>query len=133
MAAIRIICRDRPDLTALSDAVDDLDALELAESHTPGHAASWQTLEADRAVHQAMIDATGSSRIGRSYSTISNEIRYCYAILRVTAMPPDEQEHRAIFDALTSADADAALALIVPHLQEGREQCLSALPATADA
>ncbi|GII92940.1 GntR family transcriptional regulator [Sinosporangium siamense] len=125
--AVRLICRRRPSLDGLRAAVDHLDRLEAVEREAPSPSVIWETMRADRVVHRALIETTRSTRLLRAYVGIDMEIAYCFALCRVTSMSPDKQEHRRLLDALEAADEAAALDILIPHIDDARAQCLTAV------
>ncbi|MGL5929850.1 MAG: GntR family transcriptional regulator [Dermatophilaceae bacterium] len=136
LQAVRLICQRRPRLDVLVGAVDRLDVLEATERTSDLRVVEWETLQADRAAHRALVDAAGSERISRAYRSIDLEIAYCYALYRVQATPPDDFEHRTVLAALQAGDEDVATAVLRSHIDVARAACLSAAsaaPAAAEA
>jgi DNA-binding GntR family transcriptional regulator len=89
---------------------------ELPES------ASWgELLEADLAVHQAIVDAAGSPRISRAFTSIVDQMLLCLSKLsgpRAGVVA----DHRRLVRALQGNDADKAARTLREHLYDAVEQ-----------
>ncbi|MEL5953567.1 GntR family transcriptional regulator [Streptomyces sp. CLV115] len=132
LEAVRLICRRSPPLDGVVAAVDHLDRLEEIERREPSERATHETLQADRQVHRAFVEATANPRLLHAYDTIATEIAYCYVLCRVTSMTPDDREHRAILNALFVSDEVTALDLLASHIEAARRQCVSAVRPPAE-
>jgi DNA-binding GntR family transcriptional regulator len=79
-----------------------------------------EAVEADRAFHLALIDATGSDRLRRVHATLDGEIRLCVAQLRPAWHTPAAlaEEHRQVLDGILAGSPDAAEARMREHLEK---------------
>jgi DNA-binding GntR family transcriptional regulator len=73
--------------------------------------------------HRAIIDASGSERLARAYSTVQSEVLLCLVWLRPHYERPAEvaAEHEELIGAIRGGDADRAEALFRAHLTEAAE------------
>jgi DNA-binding GntR family transcriptional regulator len=91
-----------------------LRAFESLEEGTP-----WaKVVEADLAVHRALVAAAGSPRLDRLYDPLAAEMRLCMAQLRPFYQSPRElaEEHEEVLRAIASHDGDAAAEVMRRHL-----------------
>ncbi|MQA73026.1 MAG: FCD domain-containing protein [Solirubrobacterales bacterium] len=86
--------------------------------------APWRAVVApDRRFHRAIIDAAGSERIARAYSTVGSEILLCLVWLRPHYDRPAQvaAEHEELIAAIRARDADRTEELLRVHLTEAAE------------
>lgn len=127
VASARIICERGADLSALDTAVQRLEECEHREESRPGLPTEWETLHADREVHRALVEASGSRRLVQAYRAIATELEYCYSLYRVAAIPADDHEHAAIAVALRQRDEAEAVRLISTHIRDARRDLSAAM------
>ncbi|MFC7959144.1 GntR family transcriptional regulator [Rhodococcoides kroppenstedtii] len=111
MEAIGTIVDKRIALTAAGDC--------LARMETMPEDASWaDRVEIHTAFHTAVIDAVGSVRLSRIYSSLQDEMQLCLAQLQRWYPNPQDlaREHRLLLDELESGDKDRARAEMRRHL-----------------
>lgn len=122
-AARLIVERDLP-RDAVRDAVRRLEELPRD--------ASWaELLEADLAVHEAIVNVVGSSRMRSAFASIADQVMLCLSTLdgpRAGVVT----EHQALLHALESGDLDAAAREVRAHLYDVLDQ-LSAREPTVTA
>lgn len=109
--AARIIATDR--ITPV-EAIERLRVMDML----PQDVAWSDIVDADLALHAALVGAVGSERMSGVYRTLAVEIRLCISQLRPFYASPAVlvAEHRALLDAITSGDADAGVAEVRAHL-----------------
>ena len=86
--------------------------------------APWRdVVDPDRRFNQAIIDAAGSERIARAYSSVGSEILLCLVWLRPHYDRPAQvaAEHEALIAAVRARDADRTEELLRAHLTEAAE------------
>ena len=86
--------------------------------------APWRdVVDPDRRFHQAIIDAAGSERIARAYSSVGSEILLCLVWLRPHYDRPAQvaAEHETLIAAVRARDADRTEKLLRAHLTEAAE------------
>jgi DNA-binding GntR family transcriptional regulator len=86
--------------------------------------APWRAVVApDRRFHQAIIDAAGSERLARAYSSVGSEILLCLVWLRPHYDRPSEvaAEHEELIAAIRARDADRTEGLLRVHLTDAAE------------
>jgi DNA-binding GntR family transcriptional regulator len=97
-----------------------LDALqEIVDAIAASVDGSWTDLIVqDLSFHQSLVDAAGSQRLSRMFSTLSAETRLCLARLEPFYEGATEvaAEHQAILDALRAGDAKAVDRLTQEHM-----------------
>jgi DNA-binding GntR family transcriptional regulator len=111
-AAAAVVAEQRP--TAALDALQ-----EIVEAIAASVDGSWTDLIVqDLSFHQSLVDAAGSLRLSRMFSTLSAETRLCLARLEPFYEGATEvaAEHQAILDALRAGDAKAVDRLIQGHM-----------------
>jgi DNA-binding GntR family transcriptional regulator len=76
--------------------------------------------DADTAFHSAVVDAAGSPRLSRLFSSIAAESRLLIALLRsrYAALSELYDEHAALLRALKAADEESALELWSNHIAD---------------
>lgn len=85
------------------------------------HEAHWSdVVEADRAFHNALVEAVGSKRLSRLYRSLDGEIRLCVAQLRPAWASPAAlgREHREVLSAITEGSVDDAVERMRNHLEK---------------
>jgi len=115
-AAARLILR-RGDRTAVADELDAAcDAMKTAIA-SRDHAAVGR---ADAAFHEALVAASGSTRLSRMARTLLIETRMCIRELAHTYESPDDRltEHTAIAAALRDGTEALVLGLIDAHMAD---------------
>src|SRR5688572_28471954 len=83
--------------------------------------APWRAVvEPDFRFHRAIIDATGSPRLARSYSSVQSEVLLCLAQLRAYYQRPSQvaAEHEELIAAMRAGDPQQAEDLFRAHLAE---------------
>ncbi len=99
-----------------------LDALAVAHAESTNGDGSAIGM-ADIALHRAVVAAAGHQRLLDAWEALADQTLLMMATLPSVA--PDIQgpmgAHRAIVDALSSGDADVAVAALVDHLTEASE------------
>lgn len=114
-AAIRsIVAR-----AATNVATESLDRLVdlMAKSEAAGDWASVGNFDLE--FHVALVDASGSPRLKRMFSTVISETRLCLGVLTADDARGDlVQEHRLICDAMKEGEPDKALAVLKKHFDD---------------
>jgi len=83
--------------------------------------APWRAVvEPDFRFHRAIIDATGSPRLARAYSSVQSEVLLCLAQLREHYQRPAQvaAEHEELIEAMRAGDPQRAEDLFRAHLAE---------------
>jgi DNA-binding GntR family transcriptional regulator len=86
--------------------------------------ASWaDRVEVHTAFHVAIVDAVGSQRLSRIYSTLQDEMQLCLAQIQQSYPNPQDlaREHRKLLDEIQSADLDRAQSEMRRHLARAVE------------
>jgi DNA-binding GntR family transcriptional regulator len=114
--AVRLLIASGEIPAAISESVEELSAL-------PDDVPWRAVVEPDMRFHRAIIDASGSERLVRAYSTVQSEVLLCLVWLRPHYDRPAEvaAEHEELIAALRGGDADRAEALFRAHLTEAAE------------
>jgi DNA-binding GntR family transcriptional regulator len=84
-------------------------------------ASSWaDAVEADLAFHRALVEASGSEHLVRIHALLMGELSLALAG-NLNNEPPGLMtgEHRRLLEAFEGGDADAAVAMLEEHLEEG--------------
>ena len=80
----------------------------------------------DLEFHIALVEASGSQRLRRMFSTVISETRLCLGVLTADDARDDlVQEHRLICDAMKEGDTDRALAVLKRHFDDAMVTLLS--------
>lgn len=93
--------------------------LRLADLANLSDDATWaDRVEIHSALHTAIIGAVGSSRLGRIYATLQDEIQLCLAQLQPWYPRPQDlaEEHRRLLDAISSGSLRRAETEMREHL-----------------
>lgn len=134
---VRLNQEDVKDIYFIRETLEVPAVLQLVRSQSPKIMARLDELvesmsgadqEGDRArgvqldaeFHQRIVDGAGSVRLSRMFETVQAETRMCLGALR-PAYPDDYDvagEHRALLEALRSADEGTVTRLWVEHLRE---------------
>ncbi len=94
-----------------------------------GDDAPWRAVvEPDMRFHQAIIDAAGSERLARAYSSVQSEILLCLVQLRPYYHRPAEvaAEHEELIAAIRAGDVQRAEELFRVHLAEAADNLTKA-------
>lgn len=114
-AAVRhIIASSRS--TACHEALDQhVTAMEKAEA-----AGDWEAVgKADAEFHTALVEATGSQRLQRMFSTVISETRLCLGVLTgAEAREALVAEHRQISDWVRAGNTHRALTALKRHFDD---------------
>ncbi len=89
-----------------------------------GDDAPWRAVvEPDMRFHRAIIDAAGSQRLARAYSSVQSEILLCLVQLRPYYHRPAEvaAEHEELIAAIRAADPKRAEELFRAHLTDAAD------------
>ena len=104
---------------ALDAAERQLQRLEQMARET-----TWaERVEVHTAFHVAIVDAVGSERLSRIYSTLQEELQLCLAQLQSSYPNPQDlaREHRTLLMEIQSGDLDRAQAEMRRHLARAVE------------
>jgi len=94
-----------------------------------GDDAPWRAVvEPDMRFHQAIIDAAGSQRLARAYSSVQSEILLCLVQLRPYYHRPAEvaAEHEELIAAIRAGDVQRAEELFRVHLADAADNLTKA-------
>lgn len=114
-AAIRSIISSET-TAAASESLDQFVTLmEKAEA-----AGDWEAVgNFDLEFHVALVDASGSDRLKRMFSTVISETRLCLGVLTADDARDDlVQEHRRICDLMREGETEQALAVLKKHFDD---------------
>ena len=116
LEAVRLVIAD--------GEVPDVAEESVRELSGVGDDAPWRSVvEPDMRFHRAIIDAAGSPRLIRAYSSVQSEILLCLVQLRPYYHRPAEvaAEHVELIAALRAGDAERAQELFRTHLAEAAD------------
>ena len=116
-------------LVMASGTVPEQAAASVRELSGIGDDASWRAVvEPDMRFHQAIIDASGSARLVRAYSSVQSEILLCLVKLRPHYHRPADvaAEHEELIAAMRAGDPDRAEELFRKHLTEAADNLTKA-------
>jgi DNA-binding GntR family transcriptional regulator len=116
-------------LVMATGEVPDAAEASVRELSGVGDDAPWRAVvEPDMRFHQAIIDATGSQRLARAYSSVQSEILLCLVQLRPYYHRPAEvaAEHEELIAAIRAGDAQHAEELFRVHLAEAADNLTKA-------
>ena len=88
-------------------------------------AAPWrEVVDADMRFHRAIIDATGSERIARTYAGVQSEIVMCMVNQRplYDSSAQVAAEHEELLDSIVKADQRRAASLFRTHLADAAQR-----------
>ena len=114
-AAIRSIISSAT-TAAASESLDRfVTMMEKAEA-----AGDWEAVgNFDLEFHVALVDASGSDRLKRMFSTVISETRLCLGVLTADDARDDlVQEHRLICDAMEAGETEGALDVLKKHFDD---------------
>jgi DNA-binding GntR family transcriptional regulator len=114
-AAIRSIVANNTSAST-SQALDEfVKLMEEAEA-----AGDWEAVgNFDLEFHVALVEASGSQRLQRMFSTVMSETRLCLGVLTTADARADlVQEHRQICDLMQEGKIEQALAVLGKHFDD---------------
>lgn len=117
--AARQVVEARADLSAMNAALLEMEAIT---DETP-----WdQIIDVDLRFHRELIDAVGSERMLRTFTSLQSELRLLLAQLKARYDRPDTlgAEHRIVYDALVGSRVPTAVKQVREHLELGVEDIL---------
>jgi DNA-binding GntR family transcriptional regulator len=87
---------------------------------TAGSAGDWEAVGSyDLEFHVALVEASGSQRLQRMFSTVISETRLCLGVLTAADARDDlVLEHRRICDLIQEGNADKVLAVLKKHFDD---------------
>lgn len=124
LEAVRLVVLQELPLDGAARASEELNSLEAG--------VPWRSVvDPDMAFHRAIIDATGSERLGRAFATVQSEVLLCMAQLRPHYDHPAEvaAEHRELLEPLLNHDLGLAEDRFRSHLNEAAANLTEALEA----
>jgi DNA-binding GntR family transcriptional regulator len=116
-------------LVMASGEVPNIAADSVRELSAIGDDAPWRdVVEPDMRFHRALIDAAGSARLARAYSSVQSEILLCLVQLRPYYHRPAEvaAEHEELIEALRSGDVQRTEDLFRKHLADAADNLTKA-------
>ena len=117
------------DPTVLKDTAVELSAI-VTQMQPFIDKADWLGLaERDLAFHNALVAATGNSRMSRMYATLAAEARICMANLETAYFRPEAlvEEHQLLVDLLVGGDWAAMEAGVHEHMDTAIEDLTRAM------
>ncbi|MGB2851715.1 MAG: GntR family transcriptional regulator [Solirubrobacterales bacterium] len=124
LEAVRLVILQEKPLEGAARAAEQLNSLQAD--------APWRdVVDPDMAFHRAIIDATGSERLARSFATVQSEILLCMAQLRPHYDHPSQvaAEHRGLLEPLLNQQLELADQRFREHLNEAAANLTEALKA----
>jgi len=114
-AAIRSIVANNTSAAA-SQALDEF-VTQMEEAEAAG---DWEAVGIfDLEFHVALVEASGSQRLQRMFSTVISETRLCLGVLTTADARADlVQEHRQICDLMQEGKTEQALAVLGKHFDD---------------
>lgn len=114
-AAIRSIVANNTSAAA-SQALDEF-VTQMEEAEAAG---DWEAVGIfDLQFHVALVEASGSQRLQRMFSTVISETRLCLGVLtKADARADLVQEHRQICDLMQAGKTEQALAVLGSHFDD---------------
>jgi DNA-binding GntR family transcriptional regulator len=126
LSAVQLVVDGNKPLERPRRAAARIAELETADLARP--TLRRRALDADLAFHRSAIDAAGSKRLSKAYSTILSEVRLFQTQLIPTArVVPGE--HWGLYEALADGDVAGARRWIDAHLRQGLRDVIRALKA----
>jgi DNA-binding GntR family transcriptional regulator len=113
-ALLSIVARDTS--AAAAQALDrHVTLMEKAEAE-----GDWEAVGAfDLEFHVALVDASGSQRLRRMFSTVISETRLCLGALTAAETRSNlVEEHRQICDLMQEGETEQALAVLKKHFDD---------------
>jgi DNA-binding GntR family transcriptional regulator len=129
-AAIRSIVADGTYSAASQELGQHVAKMEDAEA-----AGDWESVgDSDLEFHVALVEASGSPRLQRMFSTVISETRLCLGVLTAADARADlVPEHRQICDLMRDGKTDQALVVLRKHYDDAVVTLLSRQRTHADA
>ena len=92
----------------------------VAQMESAAAEGDWEAVgDADLEFHVALVDASGSPRLRRMFSTVISETRLCLGALTAAEARADlVPEHRQICDLMQAGKTDQALAVLRKHYDD---------------
>ena len=121
LEAVRLVIASGEIPEQVSESVRELSGV--------GDEAPWRSVvEPDMRFHRAIIDAAGSPRLVRAYTSVQSEILLCLVQLRPYYHRPAEvaAEHEELIAALRAGDPERAEELFRTHLMEAADNLTKA-------
>ena len=121
LEAVRLVIASGEVPEQVSESVRELSGV--------GDEAPWRSVvEPDMRFHRAIIDAAGSPRLVRAYTSVQSEILLCLVQLRPYYHRPAEvaAEHEELIGALRAGDPERAEELLRTHLMEAADNLTKA-------
>lgn len=114
-AAIRSIISSATTAVASESLDRFVTLMEKAEA-----AGDWEAVgNFDLEFHVALVDASGSPRLNRMFSTVISETRLCLGVLTADDARDDlVREHRLICDAMKQGETEQALTVLKKHFDD---------------
>ena len=114
-AALRSIVAKATSAAAAAALDPYVTLMEKAEA-----AGDWEAVgNFDLEFHVALVDASGSQRLRRMFSTVISETRLCLGALTAGDARSDlVQEHRQVCDLMQEGDTDGALTVLKKHFDD---------------
>jgi DNA-binding GntR family transcriptional regulator len=116
-------------LVVATGEVPEAAAASAEELSRVGDDAPWRAVvEPDMRFHRAIIDAAGSERLARAYSSVQSEILLCLVQLRPYYHRPAEvaAEHEELIAAIRAGDPKRAEELFRVHLADAADNLTKA-------
>jgi len=114
-AAVRTIVAN--DNSAAASRALDRYVTQMEEAEAAGDWAAVGTHDLE--FHVALVDASGSPRLRRMFSTVISETRLCLGVLTAADARSDlVQEHRQVCDLMQEGEIDQALAVLKKHFDD---------------
>jgi DNA-binding FadR family transcriptional regulator len=127
LEAVRIVIAAKLVPEEAQRAVKELSSL--------GNNAPWrEVVEPDMRFHRAIIDATGSERIARTYAGVQSEIAMCMIHQRPLYDRPSQvaAEHEELLEVIVAADQRRAARLLRTHLSDAAQRLSDSVGSEAD-
>lgn len=107
----------------------------VAQMESAAAEGDWDSVgDADLEFHVALVDASGSPRLRRMFSTVISETRLCLGALTAAEARADlVPEHRQICDLMQEGKTDQALAVLKKHYDDAVVTLCSRQRTDADA
>jgi DNA-binding GntR family transcriptional regulator len=114
-AAVRTIVAN--DNSAVAAQALDRYVTRMQKAEAEG---DWAAVgDSDLEFHVALVEASGSQRLQRMFSTVISETRLCLGVLTAADARSDlVQEHRQVCDLMLEGDIEQALAVLKRHFDD---------------
>jgi DNA-binding GntR family transcriptional regulator len=128
LEAVRIVIAARRVPEEAKHAVAELSSL-------PDDAPWREVVEADMGFHRAIIDATGSQRIARTYAGVQSEIAMCMVHQRPLYDRPSQvaAEHEELLEVIVAADQRRAARVFRTHLGDAAQRLSDSIATEEEA